>query len=82
GVSWMGVLLLLTGIYLFVWWMTRGLPVDLKYRHVCTDTLWFLGMIAVLLNVMTIFNPQGVNPAGVPKGWVGMNLHLGPITGN
>ncbi|MBU2768351.1 hypothetical protein HAP94_19785, partial [Acidithiobacillus ferrivorans] len=40
------------------------------------------GMIAVLLNVMTIFNPQGVNPAGVPKGWVGMNLHLGPITGN
>ncbi|MBU2768806.1 hypothetical protein HAP94_22240, partial [Acidithiobacillus ferrivorans] len=41
GVSWMGVLLLLTGIYLFVWWMTRGLPVDLKYRHVCTDTLWF-----------------------------------------
>ena len=77
GASWAGLLLLLTGVYLSVRWMTLGLPVDLKWRHVCIDTLGYLGMLAVLLNVMGI-----INPPAVPKGWTGMNLHLGPITGN
>ena len=77
GASWVGVLMLLTGIYLSVRWMTQGLPIDLKWRHVCTDTLGFLAGMALMLNVFT-----AVNPALVPKGWTGMNLHLGPITGN
>ncbi len=69
--------MLLTGVTLLVRWMTQGLPAGLKYRRVCTDTLWFLGMMAVLLNVMAV-----TNPPVTPKGWVGMNLRLGPITGN
>ncbi|MBU2717832.1 conjugal transfer protein TraB, partial [Acidithiobacillus ferridurans] len=77
GASWVGLLMLLTGVYLSVWWMTQGLPMDLKWRHVCTDTLGFLAGMALMLNVFT-----AVNPAVVPKGWTGMNLHLGPITGN
>ncbi|OCB03912.1 hypothetical protein BBC27_05710, partial [Acidithiobacillus ferrivorans] len=77
GASWVGLLLLLTGVYLLVRWMTEGLPMDLKWRHVCTDTLGFLAGMALMLNVFT-----AVNPAVVPKGWTGMNLHLGPITGN
>ena len=77
GASWVGLLMLLTGVYLSARWMTQGLPMDLKWRHVCTDTLWFLGMMAVLLNVMAYIHPQVT-----PKGWAGMNLHLGPITGN
>ncbi|MCR2831333.1 conjugal transfer protein TraB [Acidithiobacillus ferrooxidans] len=77
GASWVGVLMLLTGIYLSVRWMTQGLPMDLKWRHACTDTLGFLAGMALMLNVFT-----AVNPAAVPKGWTGMSLHLGPITGN
>ncbi len=77
GASWAGLLLLLAGVYLGVRGMTKGFPVDLKWRHVHTDALWFLGMMAVLPNVMTILN-QPVTP----KGWLGMNLHLGPVTGN
>ena len=77
GASWVGLLILLAGIYLLVRWMTEGLPVELKWRHVCTDTLGFLGMVAVLLNVMALPKPQAA-----PKGWVGMDLHLGPITKN
>ncbi len=77
GASWVGLLMLLTGVYLLVRWMTQGLPMDLKWRHVCTDTLGFLAGMALMLNVFT-----AVNPAVVPKGWTGMNLHLGPITGN
>ncbi|MHB9136291.1 MAG: carbon-nitrogen hydrolase family protein [Acidithiobacillus ferrooxidans] len=77
GASWVGLLMLLTGVYLSVRWMTQGLPMDLKWRHVCTDTLGFLAGMALMLNVFT-----AVNPAAVPKGWTGMNLHLGPITGN
>ncbi|MHB8199957.1 MULTISPECIES: carbon-nitrogen hydrolase family protein [Acidithiobacillus] len=77
GASWVGLLMLLTGVYLSVRWMTQGLPIDLKWRHVCTDTLGFLAGMALMLNVFT-----AVNPAVVPKGWTGMNLHLGPITGN
>lgn len=89
GASWVGLLLLLTGIYLLVRWMTQGLPADLKWRHTYTDTLWFLDMMALLLNVIAIINPlqganplQGGNPPAAPEGWVGINLHLGPITGN
>ncbi|MCR2830792.1 conjugal transfer protein TraB [Acidithiobacillus ferrooxidans] len=77
GASWAGLLMLLTGVYLSVWWMTQGLPMDLKWRHVCTGTLAFLAGMALMLNVFT-----ALNPAVVPKGWTGMNLHLGPITGN
>ncbi len=77
GASWVGLLMLLTGVYLSVRWMTQGLPMDRKWRHVCTDTLGFLAGMALMLNVFT-----AVNPAVVPKGWTGMNLHLGPITGN
>ncbi|MBU2857905.1 conjugal transfer protein TraB [Acidithiobacillus ferrooxidans] len=77
GASWVGLLMLLTGVYLSVRWMTQGLPMDLKWRHVCTDTLGFLASMALMLNVFT-----AVNPAAVPKGWTGMKLHLGPITGN
>ena len=77
GASWVGLLMLLTGVYLSVRWMTQGLPMDLKWRHVCTDTLGFLAGMALMLNVFT-----AVNPAAAPKGWAGMNLHLGPITGN
>ena len=77
GASWVGLLMLLTGVYLSVRWMTQGLPMDLKWRHVCTDTLGFLAGMALMLNVFT-----AVNPPAVPKGWTGMNLHLGPITEN
>ena len=77
GASWSGLILLLTGVYLLVRWMTEGLPVDLKWRHVCTDTLMFMAGIALVLNVFTV-----VHPPVTPKGWLGMNLHLGPITGN
>ena len=77
GASWVGLLMLLTGVYLSVRWVTQGLPMDLKWRHVCTDTLGFLAGMALMLNVFT-----AVNPAVVPKGWTGMNLHLGPITRN
>lgn len=77
GASWVGLLMLLAGVYLLVWWMTRGLPVDLKWRHLCTDTLGFLAGMALMLNIFT-----AVHPPVVPKGWLGMNLHLGPITGN
>ena len=77
GASWVGLLMLLTGVYLSVRWMTQGLPMDLKWRHLYTDTLMFLAGMALMLNVFT-----AVNPAVVPKGWTGMNLHLGPITGN
>ena len=77
GASWVGLLMLLTGVYLSVRWMTQGLPMDLKWRHVCAGTLGFLAGMALMLNVFT-----AVNPAVVPKGWTGMNLHLGPIAGN
>ena len=77
GASWAGLLMLMAGVYLAVRWMTMGLPVDLKWRHLCTDTLGFLAGMALMLNVFT-----AVHPPVVPKGWMGMNLHLGPITGN
>ena len=82
GASWAGLLMLLAGVYLLVRRMTQGcrlqgLPVDLKWRHVCTDTLMFLAGMALMLNVFT-----AVHPPVVPKGWLGMNLHLGSITGN
>ena len=77
GASWAGLLMLLAGVYLAVRWMTMGLPVDLKWRHVYTDTLMFLTGMALMLNVFS-----AVHPPVVPKGWLGMNLHLGPITRN
>ena len=81
GASWAGLPMLLAGIYLLVRWMTQGcrlqgLPVD-------WNTLGFLVGMALMLNIFTAVHPlQGANPQVTPKGWIGMNLHLGPITGN
>ncbi len=59
GASWAGLLMLLAGVYLLVRWMTQGLPVDLKWRHVYTDTLMFLtGMALMLNNGMNLTFPQ------------------------
>ncbi|OCX75607.1 hypothetical protein A6M23_02065 [Acidithiobacillus thiooxidans] len=71
GASWLGLILLLASIFLYVRWM---MPTD---TPIYIDLLGFLIMISVLLHIMTVLNPQVT-----PNGWIGTNLHVGPITRN
>lgn len=71
GTAWLGIALLLMGVYLIGQWMTQGLPGAVLH----TAPLWFLGVMAVLLNVMTF-----ARAPAVPEGWRGLDLHSGPST--
>ena len=72
GSSWIGLPGLLLCIWLFARWMAQGFQAT-PYA----DGLLLAGLASVSINVGTL-----INPPAPPAGWMGINLHLGPITGN